>query len=439
MEFRIITLGTGEGLLPLLPLLLLDSSSASPSSPPSSFSFSVFSLFSLTHLSLAFSLPFFDSSPLLPLRLFFPSTISLSSFLFFLPRSVSPLILICCQVFTTITFDAVAIGVIFQRLSRVQKRARTIVFSDKAVIRRIRGRLFFMFQLSELRKHQLVEAHVRVYCVRHEREGQGKVGGDGPKSSFGTTRHRGTANKQSNASAAAAAAAAASASAAASSSSSSSSSPHGDRYHVETAYFQTHNVRLQHPDDELGSLLLMALPNVVVHRIDEWSPLHAPAVWYDEKGRRHVWRGMKPPNVTGEVSDDEPADEGEDGDAKFDGMQRNRVVAGFPGLLQVSFVRKFYYSPKSSRVLFELAEFSAVLETPPSNYFFFLRTERAFPPPHFRVSQTSRGLQRSCRPISRVPNVPSRLSALPPCARKEAPLCLYHVLAKQTDAATPTC
>ena len=81
----------------------------------------------------------------------------------------SPLCMITTQVFISITFDAVAIGVIFQRLSRVQKRARTIVFSDKAIIRRIRGRLFFMFQCSELRKHQLVEAHVRVYCVRHER------------------------------------------------------------------------------------------------------------------------------------------------------------------------------------------------------------------------------------------------------------------------------
>ena len=64
-----------------------------------------------------------------------------------------PLAAISVQVFVSITFDAVAIGVIFQRISRVQKRARTIVFSDKAVIRRIRGRLFFMFQLSEVRNY----------------------------------------------------------------------------------------------------------------------------------------------------------------------------------------------------------------------------------------------------------------------------------------------
>ena len=49
---------------------------------------------------------------------------------------IKPMIVISVQMFISITFDAVAIGVIFQRLSRVQKRARTIVFSDKAVIRR---------------------------------------------------------------------------------------------------------------------------------------------------------------------------------------------------------------------------------------------------------------------------------------------------------------
>ena len=148
----------------------------------------------------------------------------------------APLIAISFQVFTGLTFDAVAIGVIFQRLSRVQKRARTIVFSDKAIIRRIRGRLFFMFQLSELRKHQLVEAHVRVYCVRHEREGKNVVSRETDEDDqvFDDM-------EESNA-------------------------PTGDRYDVETAHFQTHNVRLQHPDDELGANLLMALPNIVVHR-----------------------------------------------------------------------------------------------------------------------------------------------------------------------------
>ncbi|RHY23971.1 hypothetical protein DYB32_009016, partial [Aphanomyces invadans] len=40
--------------------------------------------------------------------------------------------------------------------------------------------------------------------------------------------------------------------------------------------FQTHSMRLQQPDDDLGSYLLMAMPQLVVHRIDQWSPLYPP-------------------------------------------------------------------------------------------------------------------------------------------------------------------
>ncbi|GMI01777.1 hypothetical protein TrST_g10413 [Triparma strigata] len=224
----------------------------------------------------------------------------------------SPLVFITTQVFISITFDAVAIGVIFQRLSRVQKRARTIVFSDKAIIRRIRGRLFFMFQCSELRKHQLVEAHVRVYCVRHERAATNASGRNEREESDSD----GEEDLRSYSDGEAA----------------SSKRRKEEKFDVETAYFQTHNVRLQHPDDELGAFLLMALPNVVVHRIDEWSPLCAPALWYDEKGRRHMWRGMIPPNLES-IGVDEDIDNHEE-EEKYAKIQSNSVVKGFPELLQ---------------------------------------------------------------------------------------------------------
>ncbi|TYZ67809.1 hypothetical protein PybrP1_005619 [[Pythium] brassicae (nom. inval.)] len=112
--------------------------------------------------------------------------------------------------------EAISIGIIFQRFSRAQARANTIVLSTNAVVRRIRGELYFMFQACEMRKHQLVEAHVRMYAIRHDVE-------------FGT--------------------------------------------HY---YFQSHPMRIQHPDDDLGGMLLLALPSVVVHRMDAWSPLCRP-------------------------------------------------------------------------------------------------------------------------------------------------------------------
>ncbi|KAL3660986.1 hypothetical protein V7S43_014001 [Phytophthora oleae] len=124
--------------------------------------------------------------------------------------------IITLESFMGILLDALAIGIIFQRFSRAQARANTIVMSTHACIRRIRGNLYFMFQVCEMRKHQLVEAHVRMYAIRHDVE-------------------------------------------------------FGEHY-----YFQSYPMRIQHPDDDLGGMLLLALPSVVVHRMDAWSPLLRP-------------------------------------------------------------------------------------------------------------------------------------------------------------------
>ena len=92
------------------------------------------------------------------------------------------------------------------------------MFSNFAVLRKIRGQYYFMFQVCERRKHQLVEAHVRLYAVRHTFHADGTLD------------------------------------------------------HV----YQCHTMRVQQPDDDVGATLLMALPQVVVHRIDQWSPLFPP-------------------------------------------------------------------------------------------------------------------------------------------------------------------
>ncbi|DAZ97592.1 TPA: hypothetical protein N0F65_002211 [Lagenidium giganteum] len=124
--------------------------------------------------------------------------------------------LITVESLVGVILDALAIGIIFQRFARAQARANTIVLSHNACVRRIRGELYFMFQVCEMRKHQLVEAHVRMYAVRHDVD-------------FG-----------------------------------------------KCFYFQSYPMRIQHPNDELNGMLLLALPSVVVHRIDEWSPLMRP-------------------------------------------------------------------------------------------------------------------------------------------------------------------
>lgn len=57
----------------------------------------------------------------------------------------------------------------------------------------------------------------------------------------------------------------------------------------EVAFFQTCSMRLNHPNDELGSGLLLCLPQVVVHEMDSASPMMPPAVWADAT-KFHRWK-----------------------------------------------------------------------------------------------------------------------------------------------------
>lgn len=94
------------------------------------------------------------------------------------------------------------------------------------MIRKIRGSYYLMFQVCERRKHQLVEAHIRLYAVRHEAEDDDNDGFE--------------------------------------------------------SLFQCHQMRVQQPDDDTGAMLLMVLPQVIVHRIDPWSPLYPPECLPDD-------------------------------------------------------------------------------------------------------------------------------------------------------------
>ena len=182
-----------------------------------------------------------------------------------------PLIVISLQVCTALVFDSLAIGVIFQRLSRVTKRASTIVFSSRAVLRRVRGELHFMFQVCEVRKHQLVEAHVRVYCVRHERGRRGeaapwKRGEGGGTTTTPKPEDGGEADPDPPRSGSDCSGGGASPGSEGSDVSAAAPEPGNTEGGVETVYYQTAACRLSHPADELGANLLLSFPNVVVHR-----------------------------------------------------------------------------------------------------------------------------------------------------------------------------
>ncbi|TMW65139.1 hypothetical protein Poli38472_009306 [Pythium oligandrum] len=127
-------------------------------------------------------------------------------------------VLLTLESFAGIFLDSICIGMFYARFARANKRAQTVMFSNTAVIRKIRGEYYFMLQVCERRKHQLVEAHVRLYAMRH------------------VLAHDGSPDM----------------------------------------LYQSHQMRVQQPDDDTGAMLLIALPQVIVHRIDPWSPLFPP-------------------------------------------------------------------------------------------------------------------------------------------------------------------
>ena len=152
-----------------------------------------------------------------------------------------------------VAFSSLAIGLLFQRMSRGQKRGRTIIFSDVAVIRKVRGQWYWMFRVAELRKRHIIGAKVRVFCVRHERC---PIDKDVKEKS--------------------------------------------ETVELETAFFVSHPLSILGGSKDTASSglpsesisdsayeqsILMGLPHVVVHRMDHTSAMMPPRpIWYDEKG-----------------------------------------------------------------------------------------------------------------------------------------------------------
>jgi len=131
-----------------------------------------------------------------------------------------PTIVITLETLVGLLLDAGIFALLILKYSRGRPRGFSVCFSRYAIVRFIDGKPYFSFRVVERRKHQLVEAHVRCYVIRHDRD---------PESGLVT-------------------------------------------------YFQQFTMRLQKPDDELGGMLLLVLPTEVVHRIDPWSPLYVPRI-----------------------------------------------------------------------------------------------------------------------------------------------------------------
>lgn len=81
-------------------------------------------------------------------------------------RCLEGVVLLTAQALVGLFLEAV-IGSFFVRLSNPEKRAKTILFSEEAVIQGRTGVSHFIFQVYDMKRHDLVEARVRCCCFYH--------------------------------------------------------------------------------------------------------------------------------------------------------------------------------------------------------------------------------------------------------------------------------
>lgn len=129
-------------------------------------------------------------------------------------------VILTAQALLMILKNAILLGVLFCRISQPQARAATIIFSDNALVQfNDAGEPFLVFRVADLCRHELIEGHIRCYCIKYEAD-----------------LH------------------------------------HHDRNRTQSG-LQVYPMRLNKPDDELDGMLLLTTPQTIVHRIDHSSPL----------------------------------------------------------------------------------------------------------------------------------------------------------------------
>jgi Inward rectifier potassium channel C-terminal domain len=179
-----------------------------------------------------------------------------------------PLFIVLLQICTAICYDAIAIGLLFQRLRRSHKRSKSILFTNTAIVQRIQTIPYLMIRIAELRHYPLVNATIRAYCIYHDRY---------PIANTFTNTNDNTADLDLE---------------------STTTTPPtivatAGTSHIHTTYYVTKPVILQQHD------ILMNIPQVIVHpiRMNE-SPLCPPSIWYDMNGTQHTYSQPKDPHGT---------------------------------------------------------------------------------------------------------------------------------------------
>ena len=97
---------------------------------------------------------------------------------------VHAVVILVLQCLVSVLVDAGFMGLLFAKISQPTQRASTVVFSQYGCISEHEGERFLCFRIADLRKHQLVEARVRLLmyflpAASHRRSGRDEGSCDG--------------------------------------------------------------------------------------------------------------------------------------------------------------------------------------------------------------------------------------------------------------------
>lgn len=91
------------------------------------------------------------------------------------PHCPAAIVTLMIQTCFGIVVQALMTGLVFAKLSRPKKRAQTLMFSQKAVVCERDGQLCLMFRVGDMRKSQIIEAHVRAIMVTKRITQEGEI------------------------------------------------------------------------------------------------------------------------------------------------------------------------------------------------------------------------------------------------------------------------
>ena len=82
------------------------------------------------------------------------------------PACPEGVVCLIVQCIIGLLISSTMLGLIFAKVSRPQRRCRTVLFSKHAVINTRDGKVCLMFRVADVQKSNLLEAHIRVHLIR---------------------------------------------------------------------------------------------------------------------------------------------------------------------------------------------------------------------------------------------------------------------------------